>query len=158
MLSLTRQKSQTRLDLTLPANWTAFASYSRERRDGRRPFGAVFGGGGGGGNLEIPESIDDSMQNVLAGLQFAGTQTNLTLQTVRVDVPKRRRRDDLREPVVHHHEHDRGRPGDDVYARADRPLPKQQLLQRSSGGRAQVSELLQEPRDGRGRVRPVAPG
>ena len=79
-LSLTRQKSQTRLDLMLPDNWKAFASYSRERRDGRRPFGAVFGGGGGGGNLEIPELIDDSMQNILAGLQFAGTQTNLTLQ------------------------------------------------------------------------------
>jgi len=79
-LSLTRQKSQTRLDLMLPDNWKAFASYSRERRDGHRPFGAVFGGGGGGGNLEIPELIDDSMQNVLAGLQFAGTQTNLTVQ------------------------------------------------------------------------------
>jgi hypothetical protein len=65
----------------LPDNWKAFASYSRERRDGRRPFGAVFGGGGGGGNLEIPELIDDSTQNVVAGLQFAGTQTNLTLQT-----------------------------------------------------------------------------
>jgi putative beta-barrel porin MtrB/PioB len=80
-LSLTRQKSRAQLDLTLPANWTAFASYSRERRDGRRPFGAVFGGGGGGGNLEIPELVDDSMQNVVAGLQFAGSQTNLTVQT-----------------------------------------------------------------------------
>jgi hypothetical protein len=79
-LSLTRQKSQTRLDLMLPDNWTAFASYSRERRDGRRPFGAVFGGAGGGGNLEIPEMIDDNTHNILAGLQFAGTQTNLTLQ------------------------------------------------------------------------------
>ena len=79
-LSLTRLKSRTHLDLALPANWKAFASYSRERRDGRRPFGAVFGGGGGGGNLEIPEVIDDSTQNILAGLQFAGTQTNLTVQ------------------------------------------------------------------------------
>jgi hypothetical protein len=80
-LSLTRQKSQTRFDLMLPDNWKAFASYSRERRSGDRPFGAVFGGGGGGGNLEIPESVDDSMQNIVAGLQFAGTQTNLTVQT-----------------------------------------------------------------------------
>lgn len=79
-LSLTRLKSRTQLDLMLPANWKAFASYSRERRDGRRPFGAVFGGAGGGGNLEIPELIDDSTQNILAGLQFAGTQTNLTVQ------------------------------------------------------------------------------
>ena len=79
-LSLTRLKSRTHFDLMLPANWKAFASYSHERRDGRRPFGAVFGGGGGGGNLEIPEMIDDRTQNILAGLQFAGTQTNLTLQ------------------------------------------------------------------------------
>jgi Putative outer membrane beta-barrel porin, MtrB/PioB len=79
-LSLTRQKSRTRLDLTLSANWKAFASYTRERREGLRPFGSVFGGGGGGGNLEVPESIDYNTQDVLAGLQLVGTQTNLTLQ------------------------------------------------------------------------------
>jgi hypothetical protein len=80
-VDLTRQKSRTRVDLTLPSNWKAYASYTRERRDGSRPFGAVFGGGGGGGNLEIPESIDYNTQDVLAGVQFAGTQTNLTVQT-----------------------------------------------------------------------------
>lgn len=79
-LSLIRQKTHARFDLTLPANWKAFASYTRERRDGSRPFGAVFGGAGGGGNLEIPEPIDYNTQDVLAGLQFAGTQTSLTLQ------------------------------------------------------------------------------
>jgi hypothetical protein len=79
-LSLTHQKSRTRLDLTLPDNWKAFASYTRERREGDRPFGTVFGGGGGGGNLEIPEAIDYTTQDVLAGLQFLGSGTNLTLQ------------------------------------------------------------------------------
>ena len=79
-LELTRKKSRTRFDLTLPANWKAFASYTRERREGSRPFGAVFGGGGGGGNVEIPESIDYNTQDVLAGLQFADALTSLNLQ------------------------------------------------------------------------------
>src|SRR5262245_51129820 len=80
-LELTRKKSRTRVDFTLPSNWKAYAAYTRERRDGSRPFGAVFGGGGGGGNLEIPETIDYNTQDVLAGLQFAGAQTNLTVQS-----------------------------------------------------------------------------
>lgn len=79
-LSLARQNSRVRVDVMLPANWKAFASYTREGRDGSRPFGVVFGGGGGGGNLEIPEPIDYDTQDVLAGLQFAGTRTSLTLQ------------------------------------------------------------------------------
>ena len=79
-LELTRKKSRTRFDLTLPSNWKAFATYTSERRDGSRPFGAVFGGGGGGGNIEIPESIDYHTQDVMAGLQFANSMTNLNLQ------------------------------------------------------------------------------
>jgi hypothetical protein len=79
-LELTRKKSRARFDLTLPANWKAFASYTRERREGSRPFAAVFGGGGGGGNVEIPESIDYNTQDVLAGLHFANASTNLSLQ------------------------------------------------------------------------------
>jgi len=79
-LELTRKKSRARVDLTLPANWNAFASYTHERREGSRPFGAVFGGGGGGGNIEIPESLDYNTQDVLAGLQFANALTNVTLQ------------------------------------------------------------------------------
>ena len=79
-LELARKKSRARFDLTLPANWKAFATYANERREGSRPFGAVFGGGGGGGNIEIPESIDYNTQDVLAGLQFANSMTNLNLQ------------------------------------------------------------------------------
>ena len=81
-LELTRKKSRARVDLTLPANWKAFASYTHERRDGSRPFGAVFGGGGGGGNIEIPESLDYNTQDVLAGLQFNTSLTNITVQAV----------------------------------------------------------------------------
>jgi hypothetical protein len=79
-LGLSRKRSRARLDLTLPAHWKAFASYAHERRDGNRPFDAVFGGGGGGGNVEIPEPIDYNTQDVLAGLQFATTMTNVNLQ------------------------------------------------------------------------------
>jgi hypothetical protein len=79
-LELTREKGRARFDLTLPANWKAFASYTRERREGSRPFGAVFGGGGGGGNVEIPESIDYNTQDVMGGLQFANALTNVSLQ------------------------------------------------------------------------------
>ena len=79
-LELERKRSRARFDLTLPANWNAFATYANERREGSRPFGAVFGGGGGGGNIEIPESIDYTTQDVLAGLQFANSMTNLNVQ------------------------------------------------------------------------------
>ena len=79
-LELTRKRSRARFDLTLPANWKAFATYANERREGSRPFGAVFGGGGGGGNIEIPESIDYDTQDVLAGIQFANPMTNLNVQ------------------------------------------------------------------------------
>ena len=79
-LELARKRSRARFDLTLPANWKAFASYAHERREGSRPFAAVFGGGGGGGNVEIPESIDYNTQDVLAGLQFANATTSLNLQ------------------------------------------------------------------------------
>jgi hypothetical protein len=79
-LELERKRSRARFDLTLPANWKAFAAYTNERREGSRPFGAVFGGGGGGGNIEIPESIDYNTQDVLAGLQFANSMTSLNLQ------------------------------------------------------------------------------
>jgi hypothetical protein len=79
-VELGRKGSRARFDLTLPANWKAFASYSHERRQDFRPFGAVFGGGGGGGNVEIPEPIDYNTQDVLAGLQFANGLTNVNLQ------------------------------------------------------------------------------
>src|SRR5215203_5488285 len=41
-LEIARKRSRARFDLTLPANWKAFATYANERRDGSRPFDAVF--------------------------------------------------------------------------------------------------------------------
>ncbi|MCC7010009.1 MAG: MtrB/PioB family outer membrane beta-barrel protein [Acidobacteria bacterium] len=79
-LGLTRQKGILRLDLTLPANWKFYTSYTRERREGSRPFGLVFGGGGGGGNVEAPESIDMTTNDVVTGLTFARGLTNLNVQ------------------------------------------------------------------------------
>ena len=79
-VSLGRQKSRARLDLNLPRDWKAYASYTHERREGSRPFGAVFGGGGGGGNLEVPELINYGTDDFVAGLQMAKRLTNLTIQ------------------------------------------------------------------------------
>ena len=79
-VSLGRKKSRARLDLNLSSDWKTFASYTHERREGSRPFGAVFGGGGGGGNLEVPEVIDYSTDDFVAGLQMAKEQTHLTIQ------------------------------------------------------------------------------
>jgi hypothetical protein len=79
-LELSRKRGRARVDVALPANWKAFASYAHEHRDGSRPFDAVFGGGGGGGNVEIPEPIDYNTQDVRAGLQYANGTTNASLQ------------------------------------------------------------------------------
>ena len=79
-LELSRKRSRARFDVPLPGHWKAFASYAHERRDGNRPFDAVFGGGGGGGNVEIPEPIDYNTQDVRAGLQFANPTTNVNLE------------------------------------------------------------------------------
>ncbi|CAG0987363.1 hypothetical protein BURK2_02184 [Burkholderiales bacterium] len=70
-LSMQRKKGGVRVDLNLPSNWKAFASYSVENKEGARPFGLVVGGGGGTGGVEIPESIDNDTHDFLAGLQWA---------------------------------------------------------------------------------------
>lgn len=79
-LGLTRKRGGARVDFTLPGEWKAFGSYTRERREGTRPFGLVFGGGGGGGNVEPPESIDASTTDVSTGVQLATDATQLNVQ------------------------------------------------------------------------------
>lgn len=78
-LSITRTKGGARLDMNLTGEWKAFASYTNERRKGARPFGLVSGGGGGTGGVEIPESIDYTTHDLLAGLQFSDALTSLNL-------------------------------------------------------------------------------
>jgi hypothetical protein len=79
-LGIVRRKAGLRLDKTLSEAWKLYAGYSEERREGARPFGAVFGGGGGGGNMELAEPIDYTTRDALAGLQYADAVNRLNLQ------------------------------------------------------------------------------
>jgi MtrB/PioB family decaheme-associated outer membrane protein len=69
-LALLRKKAGMRFDMTLGEQWKLYASYTHEKREGSRPYGMVFGGGGGGGDIEIPESIDNTVHEVLAGVRY----------------------------------------------------------------------------------------
>ncbi len=79
-LGLVRKQGGFNVEKYLTNEWRVFGGYNLEKREGDRPFGAVFGGGGGGGNVEIPESIDYETQNFLAGLRFDDGLNNLNLQ------------------------------------------------------------------------------
>lgn len=70
-LGITRKKGGLRFDMGLGDEWKLYAAYTNERREGSRPYGMVFGGGGGGGNIEIPESIDNTTHEIFAGLRYA---------------------------------------------------------------------------------------
>lgn len=78
-LSIVRSKGGVRLDMNLSEKWKFFAGYSQERKEGARPFGLVMGGGGGTGGIEIPESIDNTTHDLVAGLQWADTLSALNL-------------------------------------------------------------------------------
>ena len=69
-LEVVRKKAGARFDKVLSESWKLFAAFTSERREGARPFGAVFGGGGGGGNMEIAEPIDYRTHELAGGLQF----------------------------------------------------------------------------------------
>ena len=79
-LRVLRNKGGVRFDKTLGEAWKAYASFTDERREGARPFGAVFGGGGGGGNFELAESIDYSTRDFAAGVQYAGELSSFNLR------------------------------------------------------------------------------
>lgn len=81
-LSLKRKQGGVRLDLTLSETWKAYASYTHERRQGARPFGAVWAAANTGGTapIEIPESVDYSTQDFLAGLSHAGELSMFNLR------------------------------------------------------------------------------
>jgi hypothetical protein len=70
-LGLVRKKGGVRFDMNVVDNWKAFGSYTNEKREGARPFGATWGGGGGNGNLELAEPIDYNTHDLLAGVQYA---------------------------------------------------------------------------------------
>jgi len=73
-LSLKRKRMGVRADLTLSEKWKAYVSYTLENRKGARPFGEVWAAENTGGTapIEIPEAIDYSTHDFLAGVSFAG--------------------------------------------------------------------------------------
>lgn len=78
-LEIIRKKGGLRFDMNFAGNWKAFASYTKEKREGARPFGMVGGGGGGTGPVEIPESINMDSHDFFAGLQWADRLNALNL-------------------------------------------------------------------------------
>ncbi len=154
-LELTRKRSRARFDFTLSSNWKAFATYGNERRDGSRPFGAVFGGGGGGGNVEIPESIDYNTQDVLAGLQFANPMTNLNLQVTASFFQNDIDTLTFENPLFITTNTIQGVASTHFYARAVRHVSEQRLLELQGGVRQEVPELPQQPVYRRRVTRPV---
>lgn len=84
-LSLSREKGGIMFELTPKGPFTLFGKYSREKRDGTRPFGGGFfpsfyGGDVIGGMVQTIEPIDYVTHELLAGLQFVASryQFNLT--------------------------------------------------------------------------------
>jgi len=76
-LGVVRKKAAIRFDTRVSESWKFYTSYSQERRQGARPFGAVFGGGT---NLEIPESIDSTTRDVVAGAQYRDPLNRVNVQ------------------------------------------------------------------------------
>jgi predicted porin len=78
-LKLVREKGGVKVELRPSDHWTAFVSYTNERREGARPFGLVSAGGGGTGGVETAESIDYTTHDFIAGLQFADARNSLNI-------------------------------------------------------------------------------
>lgn len=78
-LDLVRSKGGARFDKTFSDNWKFFASYTKEKRDGARPFSAVMGTPGGF-PVEIVEPIDYDSHDLVAGLNWFDDLNALNLQ------------------------------------------------------------------------------
>lgn len=79
-LGLVRKKGGARFDMNLTNEWKFFASYTNEKREGKRPFGSVWGGGGGSNPVETVEPIDYRSHDFIAGLQYNDDLNSLNLQ------------------------------------------------------------------------------
>lgn len=78
-LQIQRKKGGLVLSGRPAESWRAFMSLSSERRQGARPLGAVFGGGDGGGNVEVPQSVDDTSQEISVGVSYADALTSMNV-------------------------------------------------------------------------------
>jgi len=75
-LQVTRRKQGVGFDLFLSPQWTAYATFSDEERNGARPFGGAFYYGfafpDNAAVFETTKPIDDRTINLGAGLRYAG--------------------------------------------------------------------------------------
>jgi hypothetical protein len=79
-LETLRKKAGVRIDKHVSETWNVYASFTNEKREGAQPFAAVFGGGGGGGNMELPESIDSTTRDFVAGAQYSDRLTSFNVR------------------------------------------------------------------------------
>lgn len=79
-LGIVRKKGGARFDMNLGDQWSVFASYTNEKKEGARPFGLVMGGGGGTGGVEIPESVNNDTHDFFFGARWKDSLSALNLQ------------------------------------------------------------------------------
>lgn len=79
-LEAVRKKAGARVDIRATEAWRLYASVTDQKRQGAQPFGSVFGGGGGGGNIEIPQSLDYSTYDFVAGAQYSGERDSFNVR------------------------------------------------------------------------------
>jgi hypothetical protein len=75
-LSLVRKKGGVQAELKLTDFWKGYASYSQENRTGARPFGVTENNY----NVEIPEPIDYTTHDFLAGLSYTDSLTQVNVR------------------------------------------------------------------------------
>jgi hypothetical protein len=75
-LGLTRRKVGLSAEKRLDDHWKTYASYTRERRQGARPFGMNENNY----SVEIPEPIDYDTHDLLAGVSYTDSLTQFNLR------------------------------------------------------------------------------
>ncbi|HLX25305.1 MAG TPA: MtrB/PioB family outer membrane beta-barrel protein [Usitatibacter sp.] len=79
-LETIRKTAGVRVDKKLTDTWSLYASVTDQAKKGTQPFGAVFGGAGGGGDIDVPQSIDYSTYDFLAGASFADALSSFNVK------------------------------------------------------------------------------
>jgi hypothetical protein len=79
-LEVIRRTAGVRVDKKLSDTWSLYAGLTDQSRKGAQPFSAVFGGGGGGGNIDVPQSIDYSTYDFVAGASYADALSSFNVR------------------------------------------------------------------------------
>lgn len=76
-LGLVRKKGGASADIKLTDSWKAYASITQEKRDGTRPLGMTLNNNI---TIELPEPIDYTTSDMLAGLSYADKLNAINLR------------------------------------------------------------------------------